>query len=121
MNGIGGDLFVIYYEAKSGKLYGLNASGWAPTGLTPEFIKSKGQTRMPQSGIYSATVPGAVAGWDALRSRFGTKPFSELLAPAIYYATNGFPVTEVIGADWTSATNKLSQDTNSAKTYLMNG
>jgi gamma-glutamyltranspeptidase/glutathione hydrolase len=62
MNGIGGDLFVIYYEAKTGKTYGLNSSGWAPTGLTVEHIKSKGYTSMPQSGMYSVTVPGAVAG-----------------------------------------------------------
>src|SRR5689334_3169117 len=81
MNGIGGDLFVIYYEAKTGKTYGLNSSGWAPSGLTLELMKSKGYSAMPGSGIYSVTVPGAVAGWDALRSRFGTKPFSETLAP----------------------------------------
>src|SRR5215470_15756787 len=79
MNGIGGDLFVLYYEAKTGKMYGLNSGGWAPTGLTPEFLRSRGQNRMPGSGIYSVTVPGAVAGWDALRSRFGTKRFAELL------------------------------------------
>ena len=57
-NGIGGDLFAIVYEAKSGKLYGLNASGWAPAELTPEFLKSKGISQMPQSGIHSVTVPG---------------------------------------------------------------
>jgi len=121
MNGIGGDLFVMYYEAKTGKLYGLNSGGWAPTGLTPAFLKSKGETRMPSYGIYSVTVPGAVAGWDVLRSRFGSKPFSELLAPAIYYADNGFPVTEVIDVDWNAAVNKLSRQANSAKTYLING
>src|SRR5215472_1970362 len=92
MNGIGGDLFVLYYEAKTGKTYGLNSGGWAPTGLTAQFLKAKDITRMPQNGIYSVTVPGAVAGWDALRTRFGTKKFSELLAPAIYYADNGFPI-----------------------------
>src|SRR6185295_10248844 len=70
-NGIGGDLFVTYYEAKTGKLYGLNAGGWAPTGLTPELLKSKGNTRMPGSGIYTVTVPGAVKGWEMLRARFG--------------------------------------------------
>jgi gamma-glutamyltranspeptidase/glutathione hydrolase len=121
MNGIGGDLFVLYYEAKTGKTYGLNSGGWAPTGLSAQLLKSKGITRMPQNGIYSVTVPGAVAGWDALRSRFGTKPFSELLAPAIYYADNGFPITEVIGKGWAGAVNKLSQQANSAKTYLVNG
>src|SRR5262245_59972462 len=69
MNGIGGDLFVRYYEAKTGKTYGLNSGGWAPSGMTAQFMKSKGFPVMPGSGIYSVTVPGAVAGWDALRSR----------------------------------------------------
>src|SRR5712691_4794952 len=70
-NGIGGDLFAIYYEASTKKLYGLNAGGWAPTGMTPAFFKSRGVRSMPGAGIFSVTVPGAVAGWDALRSRFG--------------------------------------------------
>src|SRR5579864_6463030 len=61
-NGMGGDLFAIVYEAKTGKLYGLNASGWSPAGLTPEFLKRKGVDKMPQSGIDSVTVPGAVDG-----------------------------------------------------------
>ncbi len=121
MNGIGGDLFVLYYEAKTGKTYGLNSSGWAPSGLTPEYLKSKGYTTMPQSGMYSITVPGAVAGWDALRSRFGTKPFSEILAPAIYYAENGFPMTEVIGTNWIGYAPLLALHPNTAKTYLVNG
>jgi gamma-glutamyltranspeptidase/glutathione hydrolase len=123
MNGIGGDLFVIYYEAKTGKLYGLNSGGWAPTGLTAQFLRSKGQTRMPGSGIYSVTVPGAVAGWDALRSRFGTKRFSELLAPAIYYAENGFPLSEVIARGWgtTASLNRLSLHPNSTNTFLIGG
>src|SRR5688500_9741426 len=99
-NGIGGDLFIIYYDAKTKTVHGLNSSGWAPTGLTPEFLASKGETKMPQRGIYSVTVPGVVAGWDAARMKFGTKPFSELLAPAIYYAENGFPVAEVVGRSW---------------------
>ena len=80
-NGIGGDLFAIYYEARTGKLYGLNSGGWAPTGLTPDLLKSKGIDRMPGAGIYTVTVPGAVAGWDAMRSRFGKLPLSDLLAP----------------------------------------
>jgi gamma-glutamyltranspeptidase/glutathione hydrolase len=121
MNGIGGDLFVIYYEAKTGKTYGLNSGGWAPSGLTAEYMRSKGYTTMPQSGIYSVTVPGAVAGWDALRSRFGTKPFSEILAPAIYYAENGFPVTEVIGTNWLGYVPYIAQHANTAKTYLIDG
>ena len=89
MNGIGGDLFAIVYEARTGKLYGLNSGGWAPTGLTPAFLKSKGIDRMPGHGIYSVTVPGAVAGWDAMRTRFGKLPMSDILAPAIFYADRG--------------------------------
>src|SRR5438874_1080988 len=99
-NGIGGDLFAIYYEARTGKLYGLNSGGWAPAGLTPAFLKSKGITRMPGSGIHTVTVPGAVAGWDAMRTRFGKLPMADLLAPAIYYADEGFPVTDVIAGYW---------------------
>ena len=68
-NGLGGDLFILYYEAKTGIVHGLNASGWAPTGLTPEFLAAKGLKEMPQRGIYSVTVPGVVAGWDAMRER----------------------------------------------------
>src|SRR5215813_4392390 len=65
-NGIGGDLFAIVYEAKTGKLYGLNASGWSSENLTPAFLKSKGITKMPTNGINTVTVPGAVDGWDKL-------------------------------------------------------
>ena len=78
-------------------------------------------TRMPGSGIHSVTVPGAVAGWDALRPRFGTRPMSELLAPAIFYASNGFPVTDVSRAAWADLVPKLSADPNAAKTFLPNG
>ena len=121
MNGIGGDLFAIVYEAKTGKVYGLNASGWAPKGLTPEYLKAKGITAMPQTGIDSVTVPGAGAGWDALRTRFGTKPFAELLAPAISYARNGFPVTEIFGQNWVGSANKLRGNADSTKVYLPGG
>ena len=120
-NGIGGDLFVTYYEAKTGKLYGLNAGGWAPTGLTPELLKAKGNTRMPGSGIYTVTVPGAVKGWEMLRARFGTLPLADLLAPAIFYADDGFPVSDVIANAWNAATRKLSADPGSAATFLPNG
>ena len=76
MNGIGGDLFAIVYEAKTGALHGLNACGWAPSGLTPALLKSTGATEMPAGGIHTVTVPGAVAGWDALRARFGKLPLA---------------------------------------------
>jgi gamma-glutamyltranspeptidase/glutathione hydrolase len=119
-NGIGGDLFAIYYEAKTGKLYGLNAGGWAPTGFTPEFLRSKGVTRS-LSGIWSVTVPGVVKVWELMRSRFGTLPMSDLLAPAVFYADDGFPVTDVIADAWDGATRKLAADPESAKTFLPGG
>src|SRR5205823_7112709 len=93
MNGMGGDLFAIIYDAKTGKLSGLNSGGWAPTGLTPAFLKSKGIDRMPSRGIYTVTVPGVVAGWEAMRAKFGTLPMRDLLASAEFYAEQGFPVT----------------------------
>jgi gamma-glutamyltranspeptidase / glutathione hydrolase len=121
MNGIGGDLFAIVYDAKTGKLYGLNASGWAPAGLSIEFLKSKGITEMPQDGIQSVTVPGVVDGWSKLLTRFGTKKFPDVLAPAIYYAREGFPVPEWDAAYWANAQNFLRQDKNAAATYLPDG
>jgi gamma-glutamyltranspeptidase/glutathione hydrolase len=119
MNGIGGDLFAIVYEAKSGKLYGLNASGWAPAGLTPEFLKAHGLSQMPGSGIHAVTVPGAVDGWDKLLKRFGRKRLAEVLAPSIRYAEEGAPVAEIFGGAWVGGEKKLRQDTNAASTYLV--
>jgi len=121
MNGMGGDLFAIVYDAKSGKLFGLNASGWAPTGLTIEFLKSKGVTQMPQHGIHSVTVPGAVDGWSKLLERFGRKKLSEDLAPAIHYARDGFPVSERTAGDWAEDEGNLRSEPNLAKTYLVAG
>src|ERR1700689_152559 len=118
MNGIGGDLFAIVYDAKTGKLYGLNASGWAPAGLSVEFLESKGIAKMPQEGIQSVTVPGAVDGGSKLLARFGTKKFPELLAPAIYYAQEGFPVPEWDAAYWADEVDLLKQDKNAAATNL---
>jgi len=121
MNGIGGDLFAIVYDAKSGKLYGLNASGWAPAALTPEFLAKKGIHDMPQHGIHTVTVPGAVDGWSKLLSRFGSKKFSDVLAPAIHYARDGFPVAEWDAVYWAEAEPFLAQDNTLASTYLIHG
>jgi len=120
MNGVGGDLFVLYWDAKAAKLYGLNASGWAPTGLTPALVASKGVSSMPRDGAFSVTVPGAVAGWQALRDKFGTKPLSELLAPAIHYANEGFPVGEITAQEWAAASGRVSSKA-AARTYLPEG
>ena len=75
-DGIGGDLFAIVYEAASGRLHGLNASGWAPAALSAEYLRAQGMAEMPQQGIHSVTVPGAVAGWSALLRRFGSRAFA---------------------------------------------
>lgn len=120
-NGLGGDLFIIYYEAKTNTVHGLNSSGWAPTGLTVDYLASKGITKMPQRGIYSVTVPGVAAGWHAMREKFGTKPLSELLAPAIYYAENGFPLSETIAGSWGRSEKMLSEHPNARHTYLIEG
>src|SRR6201993_116335 len=100
MNGIGGDLFAIVYDAKANKLYGLNASGWAPAGLTIELLQKQGLRDMPQKGIKSVTVPGAVDGWQKLAEKFGRKKLSEDLSAAILTARNGFPVPEMVAAYW---------------------
>src|SRR5882762_2556467 len=94
MNGIGGDLFAIVYDAKAKKLYGLNASGWAPKALTIEFLHKQGLRDMPQHGVHEITVPGAVDGWRALAEKFGRKKLGEDLAAAIRTAEDGFPVPE---------------------------
>src|SRR5207342_2595 len=97
-NGIGGDLFAIVYDAKTGGLRGLNSCGPAPAGLTPAVLRSEGHVQMPQGGIHTVTVPGAIAGWEALRTKLGSLPLADLLAPAIVYANEGFPVSDVTPA-----------------------
>ena len=119
MNGIGGDLFAIYWNARTGKLYGLNSSGWAPKALTIEHLKSKGETKMPGAGIDSVTVPGAVEGWNELHQRFGRLAWKDLFAPAIFYAEHGFAVQEMIGADWKASQPKLQHDPESRRVFLI--
>lgn len=118
MCGIGGDLFAIVYDAKNGTVHGLNASGWSPQDLTPEFLSGSGTTNMPISGIHSVTVPGVVDGWQKLADRFGRKRLSKLLAPAIRIAEEGFPVTELVASYWDESVSLLRQDPNAAATFL---
>lgn len=121
MNGIGGDLFAIYWDAKSGKLYGLNSSGWAPQALTLDHMKAKGVTEIPLDSIDSVTVPGAVAGWNALHDRFGRLPWKDLFGPAIFYADHGFPLPELIAGFWTEAPHVFAHDPEGQRVYLPNG
>ena len=119
--GLGGDLFAIVWDNKTKKLYGLNASGRAPAAATIELFKAKGLTAIPTHGPLSWSVPGCVDGWDQLRKRFGTRPWPELLAPAIDYAETGFPVSEIIAADWRSAEPSLKVIPSSAACFLPAG
>ncbi|WP_197042023.1 gamma-glutamyltransferase family protein [Sandarakinorhabdus oryzae] len=110
--GIASDVFMIIWSAKEKKLYALNASGTAPSGATPDHYAALGYQKdpanwalgsgMPSGGILTVTVPGTVWGWDAALKRFGTRGFAEVLAPAEYYASEGFPVSPRIAADWGS-------------------
>jgi gamma-glutamyltranspeptidase/glutathione hydrolase len=121
MNGIGGDLFVIHRDGKSGKLTGLNASGWSPKALTADFLKKAGHYGMPGDGINSATVPGCVDGWAKLHAKFGRLAWADLFRPAIHYARQGFPVTELIHGSWQGAQGKLAADANARRVYLIDG
>jgi gamma-glutamyltranspeptidase/glutathione hydrolase len=116
--GIGGDLFAVYWDAGSGALTGLNASGWAPKGLTIQFLRDKNFSSMPEQDIHSVTVPGCVDGWEKLHKRFGRLPWAELFQPAIYYANHGFPVTELIHEAWRALVPKLKSDEAGRGTFL---
>ncbi|HTZ46115.1 MAG TPA: gamma-glutamyltransferase [Verrucomicrobiae bacterium] len=120
MNGIGGDLFAIVYDAKANKLYGLNASGWAPKALTIEALHKQGLREMPQHGANAITVPGAVEGWQKLADKFGRKKLSDDLAAAIQTAQNGYPVTEWVAMYWAGEVDYLRGDDEATKVYLPN-
>ncbi|MCS6864235.1 MAG: gamma-glutamyltransferase [Gemmataceae bacterium] len=117
--GIGGDLFAIVYEAKTKRLYGLNASGAAPQRMTRQLFAKKGLKEIPERGPLTWSVPGCVDGWDELRRKFGTMSFQELLAPSIAYAEKGVPVPEVIARYWRSAENNTDDDFR--RVYLVHG
>jgi gamma-glutamyltranspeptidase/glutathione hydrolase len=120
-DGIGGDLFAIVYEAASGRLHGVNASGWSPQRLDAGHLRRLGFSEMPQQGIHSVTIPGAVAGWHALLTRFGSRRFAELLAPAIHYAEDGFAIEEVVQSYWRASEAVLRADRAAAHTFLPGG
>ncbi len=121
MCGPGGDLFAVVWDAKTKKLYGLNASGRAPYKATREYFAAKGHAEIPITGPLSWSVPGCVDGWDELRRRFGTLSFEQVLEPSIRYAEEGFPVSEVIGASWAGSEGGLAGHPETAKVYLRDG
>jgi len=121
MNGMGGDLFLIYWDAKSGKLYGLNASGWAPQKLSPQYLNREGFHSMPLDGIHSVTVPGVVDGWSKAHQRFGRLVWKDLFAPAIYYAEHGYAVPEIIHEYWAESEAKLQKTEEARRVFLPGG
>src|SRR5882757_1487062 len=122
MNGVGGDLFAIVYDAKTKKLYGLNASGWAAKGMSIEALRAKGMAEeIPDAGIDSVTVPGAVAGWDALRRRFGKLTMAEDVAPAAALADKGIVVAETNAQNWATYGVPFAKSPGFARVFLPDG
>ncbi len=108
-NGIGGDLFAIVWDAKSGKLHGYNGSGRSPQSLSLKWFQDQGMQDIPPHGPLPVTVPGAVDGWFALHQKFGKLPMRRLLEPTIEYANDGFPVTELIAHYWALSVPRLAK------------
>jgi gamma-glutamyltranspeptidase/glutathione hydrolase len=124
-SGVGGDLFAIVWDGKTKKLYGLNGSGRSPKSLTRDIFVSKGLTKIPSHGPLPVTVPGCVDGWFTLHERFGKLPMKRVLAPAIAYAKEGFPLTELIAYYWARSVVLFGATPekypNFAQTYTMGG
>ena len=120
-NGIGGDLFAIIWIEKEKKLYGLNASGRSPSSLDLDFFKTNNYSSIPAYGPLPVSVPGCVDGWFELNERFGSMKMSSILKPAIEYAENGFPVTELVSYYIESASNNFYNYPNFKETYFING
>jgi gamma-glutamyltranspeptidase / glutathione hydrolase len=119
--GIGGDLHALVWDAKSGKLYGLNASGRSPYRATRQLFAERGLSEIPLTGPLSWSVPGCVDGWEELRQRFGSRPLADLLEPSIRYAEDGAPVPEKIAGYWQGAERTLHSTPEAAATYLRDG
>ena len=120
-NGIGGDLFVIVWDAKTQKLHGLNASGRSPYDLTLAYFKENGYEKIPPYGPLPVSVPGTVSGWFALHGKFGVLPMAEVLQPAIDYAADGFPVSELIAYYMANSAKLLQEYPNFKEVYMRNG
>ena len=121
MNGLGGDLYVLYWDAKTGKTVGLNASGPAPRALSPQYLAKQGIKTMPGTGIHSVTVPGAVDGWAKMHERYGKLAWKDLFQSAIAYAEQGHPVAEALQEAWAANARRLLDDPTSVRIFLPNG
>lgn len=121
MNGIGGDIFAIVYDAKTNKLYGLNGSGHSPYSLTLDEFKKRGLEYVPANGPLSVSVPGCVDGWFTLNKRFGKLPMPQVLQQAISYAKNGFPLADEAAYYWYVIQKKYSVYASTMNTYLPTG
>lgn len=119
--GIGGDLFAIIWSSEKQKLYGLNASGRSPRSLKMDYFKKNGYQFIPATGPLPVSVPGCVDGWYEMHELFGRIPMRDILQPAINYARNGFPVTEVIAFYLESNVRALSDFPNIKETYMPKG
>jgi gamma-glutamyltranspeptidase/glutathione hydrolase len=120
-SGIGGDCFILYHEADSGKLHALNGGGRTAAAATAEVIRARGFETMPERGILTATVPGAIEAWHQANQKFGNRDFSSLLQPAIHYAENGYAVTPIIASNWKATENLLTQTPETSAAYLVDG
>ena len=118
---MGGDSFVLLYEAATGQVTGVNSSGVAATGATADYYRNQGYRNMPIDGPHSISVPGEVAAWEEIHRRFCTKPLPQLLETAIGFAEEGFPVSPGIGRSFAHAVDKLGQFPASAAIYASNG
>ncbi len=121
MTGPGGDMFALVYMADTGELAGLNGSGFAPRAASIDFFRSRGLDAIPMKGPFSITVPGAVDGWTTLLDRFGTMPLSRVLEPAIQYAEDGFPVSEIFAANWAGSGSAFAGDPEFVRAYFTDG
>ena len=119
--GLGGDAFALLYLAKDKKLLGMNGSGRAPYRADLAWFHKQGLKTMPERGILPVTVPGALHGWAETVERYGSLSLEEIFEDAIYYAENGFPVTEVIAGEWKNSQNTLLAHTSASKGYLIDG
>jgi gamma-glutamyltranspeptidase / glutathione hydrolase len=121
MNGAGGDLFAIVYDARTKTVRGLNASGRAPAAATLDEFKKRGLQRIPLRGPLSVSVPGVVDGWSELLAKYGTRTMTQALEPAIKYARDGYAVSEIIADQWKSVESMLARDPKAAAVYLPGG